>query len=72
LKVGTSLDFDSQKVVLVLEKEGKRAIIEMQISDLDRVFDTLDNPLARQVMRLLGWAIRMEEAKNEDSSDLSS
>jgi len=59
--VSTEVNFEDGSISIILRKNNKAIRVKMNLEQLERVFDTLDNPLTRQIMRILGWEIEKIE-----------
>jgi len=59
MEVGTFLDFEQQKIVIIIREGGREVRLKLPFEALKQAFEAFQNPLARQLLKLLGWEVEL-------------
>jgi len=68
VKVSTTLDFETETIIIVLEEDKRKVILKIRKEDIIRAINQLSNPVAKLALKTLGWEIEVVE--DEGSSGL--
>ena len=68
MKVSTTLDFETETIIIVLEEDKRKVILKIRKEDIIRAINQLSNPVAKLALKTLGWEIEVVE--DEGSSGL--
>ena len=68
MKVSTSLDFETETIIIVLEEDKRKVVLKIRKEDIIRAINQLSNPVAKLALKTLGWEIEVVE--DEGSSGL--
>jgi len=68
VKVSTSLDFETETIIIVLEEDKRKVVLKIRKEDIIRAINQLSNPVAKLALKTLGWEIEVVE--DEGSSGL--
>ena len=61
MKVSTTLDFETETIIIVLEEDKRKVILKIRKEDILRAINQLSNPVAKLALKTLGWEIEVDE-----------
>ena len=60
MQVATEVNFDSRVITIILKKNEKEARLRLSLDALETAFDALQNPIVRNIMKMLGWEVEVK------------
>lgn len=67
MKVSTTLDFETETIIIVLEEDKRKVILKIRKEDIIRAINQLSNPVAKLALKTLGWEIEVVEDEGPSS-----
>ena len=61
MKVSTTLDFETETIIIVLEEDKRKVVLKIRKEDILRAINQLSNPVAKLALKTLGWEIEVDE-----------